>query len=188
MASLEPLPGKCGGRLTRRPGMFCENPAGFKTGHQGFGRCVLHGGKTPPGDKHGKKLMAVAECETFGLPRQVDPHRALLEELWRANGWIHHLHAKLLDEGEAGLSDDGKPSLTWQLYDQQRQQLAKVAESCARVGVEERLVRVVEARAEQFIVFGQAMMRAMGVDPFGAEARRYVDAGLAALPDEVLAS
>lgn len=183
MASHEPQPGKCGEPLTKKPGYFCDQGAGARTDHKGFGACWLHRGRTPPGDKHGKKLMAIAECETFGIPVPVDPHRALLEELWRTNGWIHHLHSKLLSEGEEGVSAEGKPSLTWQLYDQQRQQLAKVAESCARTGVEERLTRVAEMKADMYVLSMQAGLRAIGVDPMGEQGRVFLEAGLAALPE-----
>ena len=34
----------CGARRMNRPGKFCKQPAGFRTGHPGVGRCFKHGG------------------------------------------------------------------------------------------------------------------------------------------------
>jgi hypothetical protein len=45
---------RCGARKRqpRNPGETCAQPAGWGTGHLGFGRCKLHGGATPY--KHGR--------------------------------------------------------------------------------------------------------------------------------------
>ena len=50
-------------RQPRYPGETCARPAGWGTGHPGFGRCKLHGGATPY--KHGMYSRVVRE---FLLP------------------------------------------------------------------------------------------------------------------------
>lgn len=153
--------------------------------------CRKHGGDRIEVKQaaHRNVQMAKAEkaCATFGLPVQVDPYRALLEELWRTNGWVHHLHSKLVEQGEEAVSAEGKPSVTWVLYDQQRQQLQRVAESCARTGVNERLTRIMERDSEMYVLSMQAGLRALGIDPMGEQGRVFLEAGLAALPGEVAA-
>jgi hypothetical protein len=179
MPSHEPLPGKCGAALTKGKQGFCINAAGFKTDHVGFGNCYLHGGASKNGRVNGKRLMAVAECEKYGAPIDTDPFTVLAGLL--ASAWGHQAFFREA-AAEHGAIENGKPSVYWVLYQQERAEALKVADTCARVGVNERMIRVLERESEAFITFGQAMLRAAGVDPFSEEARGFLEAGLAALP------
>jgi len=38
---------KCGAQCRKRPGVYCQHRAGYRTPHVGEGRCYLHGGRTP---------------------------------------------------------------------------------------------------------------------------------------------
>jgi len=86
-----------------RKGKFCRNGAGKGTDHLGFGYCAKHGGQKGPARKHGMRLMAADAVATYGLPRQVDPHTALLEEVWRTAGHVEWLNRKVREIEEDGL-------------------------------------------------------------------------------------
>jgi hypothetical protein len=161
----------------------------------------MHGGSSPKAleaaKRRGEQAHAEAAVEVYGLPVTVDPHRALLEELWRTNGHIVWLRNKLSDEGEDAMAESvygaegaymGKqPSVWMKLYAQERTHLAKVARDCVQSGVEERMVRVLELSAEAFVTVMQAQLVALGVDPLSDQGRRAMDAGLAALPEGLVA-
>jgi hypothetical protein len=183
MPSSEPLPGKCGHLLFDGSGRYCCNPAGKDTDHKGFGHCKKHGGTNVTGDKYGKKLMAIDACDRYGAPITTDPWTVLGGLLAIAWGHVAFYRAAVAEHGAVG--DDGRPSVWQVLYQQERSEALKVAETCARVGVEERITRAIELGAEAFVAYGQAQLRALGVDPFSDDGRRAMDAGLAALPDGV---
>jgi hypothetical protein len=191
MATREPIAGNCGAKLTNGSGLYCSNAAGKGTDHVGYGACSKHGGSTRNGQKNGQKLMAKAMVTTYGLPVTGDPHRVLLEELWRTNGHVLWLRDKITAEGDDALTEStiaGKQPSVWaKLYMAERSHLAKVARDCVQSGVEERMVRVLEVTAEAFVAYGQAQLRALGVDPFSDDGRRAMDAGLAALPEGLVA-
>lgn len=94
---------RCGAR--KPAGGLCRQPAGLRTPHPGVGRCFRHGGGSPGGIKNGQRLMAEAAVATYGLPREVGPHQALLEEVWRTAG-----HVAWLEERVRALDPD---SLVW---------------------------------------------------------------------------
>lgn len=58
-------PAKC--RAKNRTGGACSLPAGWGTDHPGHGRCRLHGGNTPSGQKFGHRQAAEAAVATFGI-------------------------------------------------------------------------------------------------------------------------
>jgi hypothetical protein len=76
---------RCGANTKR--GAVCNKPAGWGTPYQ-HGRCKLHGGASPTHVKAAQRREAERAVELFGLPREVDPHVALLEEVHRAAGHV----------------------------------------------------------------------------------------------------
>lgn len=52
MAKVRLASKRCGAQLRKKPGVFCRQPAGYKTPHLGEGKCYLHGGLTPV--RHGR--------------------------------------------------------------------------------------------------------------------------------------
>ena len=73
----------CGGKT--RGGTPCVQPKGHKTEHPGIGRCALHGGRTPTHVAKAKREAAEALAVTLGLPIEVDPKDAILQQIhWRA--------------------------------------------------------------------------------------------------------
>jgi hypothetical protein len=117
--------------------------------------------------------MAERAVATYGLPREIDPRAALLEEVHRTAGhvaWLGQLVAEL-EHGGSGyrqdtivdgeeervvyvpltglkqLSKDGKfekPSVWWEMMMAERKHLREVCRDAASAGVEERAVRLAE--------------------------------------------
>lgn len=65
-----PTDTKCSSRKTDGSNVLCQNVAGFKTDHVGFGYCAFHSGATPNGGKHAAKLEAAWRAR---LDTQIDP-------------------------------------------------------------------------------------------------------------------
>lgn len=178
---MSPSP-KCGAtaKTTGRP---CQRVAGEGTDHRGYGRCRFHGGASPSGRTHGKRLMAEQAVATYGLPREVDPHDALTEELYRTAGhvaWLADL-ISLLPEGELTLKqygsaverdDDGgvlralvaeRPAVWLELYQRERRHLVEVGKTCISIGVQERRVRLAERQGELIAVVIRGVLSDLGV-------------------------
>jgi hypothetical protein len=152
----------CNGRKVNGKG-YCSRPAGWGTSHVGFGRCKRHGGSTKKGKEAAQKLMAESLADAYGLPVDVDPHTALLEELHRTAGhvaFLGQLVGALPEEelhghvGTAGTSE-GKTYLPRSeqhvlisMYQRERKHLADVATDCITAGIEERRVRIAESQAQ----------------------------------------
>lgn len=77
---------RCGAK--GRSGKACGLPAGHGTDHVGVGRCSRHGGATKTHVVAARREQAVRAVATYGLPREIDPHAALLEELHRTAGHV----------------------------------------------------------------------------------------------------
>ncbi len=108
--------------------------------------CVAHGGAAP-------QVKAAAEVRTelakaqravvaLGLPREVDPHQALLEEVWRAAGLV-----AWLGEFIAELEPTAEVSSWMALYQDERDRLVRAARVAIVAGVAERQVKLAEDQA-----------------------------------------
>lgn len=131
--------------------------------------CVKHGGGAPvvraAAQRRLDERQALLAAESFGLPREVDPHTALLEELHRAAGAVQWLGAVVADleqteiawgrmreklGGEdAGTTNEARPNAFVVLWQAERDRLARVAKTCIDVGIEERRVRLAESAGQQ---------------------------------------
>lgn len=90
----------CGAR--GRTGKPCGLPAGWGTPHVGSGRCRKHGGSTPNHLVKAGRERAERAVATFGLPVEIDPRDALLQEVHRTAGhvaWLAELVADLQHGG-----------------------------------------------------------------------------------------
>jgi hypothetical protein len=169
------IEGRCNGwgRQAQRP---CRKPAGWGTDHVGAGRCRIHGGNTPSGKKSAQKAIAVAGRDTYGLPIDVDPAQALLDEVHRTAGHVAWLGAVVaaLRKGDLGWGitkvkrggDDfgttyeSKLNVYLSLYQDERKHLTKVCETAIRAGVEQKRLTLETHRAELMVsmlelLFGQ---------------------------------
>jgi hypothetical protein len=139
----------------------------------GEGRCKLHGGLTPGAVATGQRRAAERAVATFGLPRTVDPHTALIEELHRTAGHVAWLHERLTTGDEDGLvQQEGggeftdpydRPSVWLSMYQAERATLTRVAKTCHDVGIEERRVRLVEDAGREFASFARGLAAGLGV-------------------------
>ncbi len=98
--------GRCGGAKRDGSGGTCQQRSGWGTNHPGTGRCKLHGGNTHSHRVRAERVEAERAVATYGLPVDVDPRAALLEEVQRTAGhvaWLGQLVAAL----EHGLGGSG---------------------------------------------------------------------------------
>lgn len=183
---------RCGGDTGHGP---CGQRAGWGTPHVGVGRCKLHGGNTPTHVKSAAAAKARAAVAALGLPREVDPHTALLEEVHRCAGaveWLGLVVGQIEDKslvwGEARSVTDGNGTQvvsqagvnTWvRLWQDERDRLVRVSKTAIDAGVDVRRVELEQARVSMQAAGVRAGMDALGL---GEEQRQvFVRAMLAQL-------
>jgi hypothetical protein len=155
----------CGGRLKRRDGT-CTRPPGWGTDHPGTGRCKLHGGCAPSSRKAGAEELARKAVIAYGLPRDIAPTDALLEEVRYSAGHVAWLREKvaeleaadlawgMTEQAEKNASEfrgtdttyAAKPNVWLELYFRERKHLLDLTKTAITVGIEERRVRLAEAQ------------------------------------------
>lgn len=180
--------GTCGAKT--RNGGACGKPAGWGTPHT-VGRCRLHGGSTRNHRKAAQRLEAERAVAAFGLPRNVDPGAALLEELHRTAGWVGWLTERVQEEGPDALAavayeDEGAVSVTspfYDLLDRERKQLVAVAAACIKAGVEERRLQMIEQSAAFAARAIRTALGNLGLDIDAPEIREAVTSALSVVPD-----
>lgn len=130
--------------------------------------CASHGGKAPQSlaaaERRMAEIRAARAVANFGLPREIDPKDALLEELCRTAGAIDWLHAQILDLDPDGIiwgkTEETVKGATeyegidtthaaavnvWvQLWQKERDHLVAVSKAAIAAGIEERRVRLAE--------------------------------------------
>lgn len=149
------------------------NPCGQKP-MAGQTVCRMHGGSAPQSleaaQRRQLERQALLAAESFGLPREVDPHTALLEELHRTAGavqWLGAIVADLerdevawgrvketrgtqLEKGaENGTTYQAVPNAFVALWQVERKHLVDVSRACISAGIEERRVRLAESAGQQ---------------------------------------
>lgn len=163
----------CNGKMKGRINEYCHKGAGWGTDHPGVGRCKMHGGAAPTYKAEAMALAAGQAVEQYGLPREIDPHTALLEELYRTVGHVEWLRVQVASletddmYGPVGGGQGGFPSsephVFIGMYREERKHLAKVAKSCIDAGIEERQVRIAEQQGQLFAAALQAILIKLGV-------------------------
>ena len=158
------------------------NPCGQRPMHDQR-VCKMHGGTSPralaAAAARREQREATLAAESFGLPREVDPHTALLEELHRTAGAVAWLGALVADLGQDDVvwgrarethgaqGDEGaqvavvKQSGTnafVKLWQEERRHLMVVAKTCVDVGIEERRVRITEQTGQQLASVMRAVL------------------------------
>lgn len=174
-------PGKklCGAKTPRGKAPTCENVAGKGTDHLGYGHCSRHGGNTKTHRKAAATEQAEAAVAYYGLPREIDPHHALIEELYRTAGHVAWLE-RVIHAGHLGKADNptGRrrtvkldqptmggdiPSVWLDLYERERKHLRDVAKTCISLGIEERKVKIAEQQGELFAEAIKGILTELGV-------------------------
>ena len=156
---------KCGAERRHDQGP-CGRAAGAGTDHKGYGRCSWHGGCAPSGVKAAQDEHARDLVQTYGLPRDISPTDALLEEVRFTAGhvaWLRQRVSELAPDaltwGTREIVDKQATEFTgtdtteaaavnvWlELYYRERKHLVDVCKAAISVGIEERYVRLAEAQ------------------------------------------
>ena len=84
----------CGAKLVDGSGRTCGQPAGWGTG-TGRGRCKKHGGNTPTHRAAAEREIAEEAVATYGLPREIGPVDAVLENLHLTAGHVYEMQCHL---------------------------------------------------------------------------------------------
>lgn len=133
--------------------------------------CLKHGGAAPhvqaSGQARLREARARAAAQLFGIPEQVDPHQALLDEVHRSTGLIafYQAHIEALAPEDMVWGDTERIEHSWsewgsfsetkrgaavnlwiKLYNEERDRRVRVAKAAIDAGVAERIVRLEEAR------------------------------------------
>lgn len=144
--------GKCGG-LTRS-GRPCQQPAGWGTSHVGAGTCKLHLGSTPTHVTHGLRKLAEQQARKslaeMDVREVVDP----IAEFARLTSEVVALkdffagHVASLEDRLRFTDDKGSEQLRAEvaLYERALDRAGKLLGEWVRLGMEDRLVRLDEAR------------------------------------------
>lgn len=170
---------KCNGKMKNHNSTddgedaYCGRGAGWGTNHAGVGRCKHHGGAAPTYQATAEALAAGKAVAQYGLPQEIDPHTALLEELYRTKGHVEWLRLRVAEletdtmVGPVGGGQGGfpsyEPSVWIRMYRDERIHLVRVAKSCHDAGIEDRKVKVAEAQALLFAKALQNILEALGV-------------------------
>lgn len=156
---------KCGSLKTDGSGERCQQPAGAGTDHVGWGKCKFHGGNSPSLKTAAAREEAAAAIAALGAPVEIDAEKALLQELWRTQGhveWLREQIAELSQGDMIYLTDQGfKPRAFLDVYQKEREHLAKVSKWVMEAGIDERLTRLAEAQGE---MLAEVIRRILGDD------------------------
>ena len=173
----EPKP-RCGAERRHGAGP-CGRGAGAGTDHPGTGRCSWHGGCAPSSRIAAMEQQARKAVETYGLPRDISPTDALLEEVRYSAGHVAWLRAKVAELEAAdlvwGVTEEAERNATefagtdvtrsasvnmWlELYHRERKHLLDLVKTAIWVGIEERRVRLEEAKGQ---VVAELIRRILG--------------------------
>ena len=102
------------------------------------------------------------EAKRYGSERHINPFVTLLEEVRRTAGHVAWLGLKV-QEAPSDLSLLEDYSQWLKLYRSERAHLVKVSETAVRLGLEERVVRVEERKAEIMVRAMIATLDALGI-------------------------
>ncbi len=190
---------KCGQKKRQGDRGPCKRPAGWGTDHFGVGACKLHGGMAPSGRAAGQRNLRRKVMEdavrTYGLPIDIDPGSALLEEVSRTAGhvrWLHDIVAGMDPEAliwgdkqtshVEGVGPEGPVDQVTQvqsagvhiwleLYLKEREHLRKVCTDALKAGIAERQVQLAEQAGERA---GQWLQATLSVLDLSDEVMRRV--------------
>ena len=122
----------------------------------------------------------IAAAKRYGAEKDINPYIALLEEVRRTAGHVTWLGWKVQD---APTDDELLGTyLPWlKLYNAERDRLVKVCSEAVRLGLEERVVRMEERKAELMARAFIAALEELGLPP------EYMERAPAALRRQLLA-
>ncbi len=160
----------CGGKLTKRPGT-CGHSAGWGTEHNGRGRCMFHGGCTQSHVIAAQREELAEAVVTFGLPVDIEPGDALLEEIHITYGVVLFLGSEVRKLAPEELTYGTHRSIgrkvggkivdivierragvvaLVKMWQSERRHLVNVCTRALAAGVDERKIRIKEQEAAMF--------------------------------------
>ncbi|MFI7073580.1 hypothetical protein [Micromonospora sediminicola] len=130
-------------------------------------------------------MLAEKAVATFGLPREIDPRDALLEEVYRTAGavdWLHQqVQALQADQVVWGVTEEvtkdagefpgvdttraAEVNIWVQLWQRERAHLVKVAKEAISAGIEERKVRLAEQQGAMLAGVIKAILGDLDLTP-----------------------
>ncbi|GLU58590.1 hypothetical protein [Paenarthrobacter ureafaciens] len=159
----------------------------------GATRCGRHGGNSPQAKRAAERRVAEEKAKkelergvrTLGLPFDIDPGKALLDEIhWTAGhvAWLREKVQELQDEElvwgktqtDTGIGPQGPvdtttekagPSVWYELYLKERDHLAKVCALALRAGIEERKVKLAESQGALVAEAIRRILAALNLSP-----------------------
>lgn len=153
-----------------RSGGECQRPAGWGTLHVGAGNCKLHGGSTRNGELSGALTLAQREAKALGREVPIHPHDAIVWCIEIAAGELMYANEKV-----AHLPVDDWLGNPWVAFrNQANDRLIGYAAVAAKVGIEERRIRLAEQHGERIAKVIRAVLLDRGVDPDAPETRESV--------------
>lgn len=174
----------CGAKKRQGEGT-CARPAGWGTNHVGAGRCKLHGGSAPSGRIAGQRQLAENMVKTYGLPLDMSPTDALLEEVRWTAGHVAWLRARVQEVEQDALiwgrtkredhgatefpgineTEQAAPNIWLDLYHRERKHLLDVCKAAIAAGIEERRVRLAESQGALLASVIRAILDDLALTP-----------------------
>lgn len=145
--------------------------------------CPTHGGRAPQvqqaAQRRRAELAAREAIATYGLPIEVAPDEALLQEVHRTAGhvaWLADLIGDFTDEthlkqygatahGDGTLVTWERPAVWVELYHAERKHLVAVCKAAIGAGIAERQVRLAERQGELVAELLRVAIDAAGLTP-----------------------
>ena len=132
--------------------------------------CRIHGGSTAAAKAKSERALRRMDAEIaarrLGVPVQVGPQQALLDEVQRAAGMVAYYGARVEEIAEANRADlvfgltrkerregfesgttevkEARPNIWLTLWNEERDRLTKVAAAAIKAGIEERRIELAE--------------------------------------------
>lgn len=169
-----------------------ETPCGLNP-LEGGTRCKKHGGGSPQARKAAEKRIAEAKAkvtmekavQTLGLPVDIDPGKALLDEIAVTYGHVQWLRGKVQDltpdelvwgvtQTDEGIGPQGPvdtktekaaPNVWYTLYMTEREHLVKVTTTALKAGIEERRVKLAESQGQLLAEAIRRILAALNLSP-----------------------
>lgn len=144
--------------------------------------CRHHGGRSPQAiaaaERRREEREAQDAAATYGLPRHIEPHVALLEELCRTAGHVAWLGDLIADGDKTTVTTATmfgvKPSVWVELYQRERKHYGDIAAACLRAGVEAAQVALAEQQGRLLVEVIGAIVTELGHDIAAEPVRQVV--------------
>jgi hypothetical protein len=204
------VPTRCRGKIRNgeKKGQSCNGWA-----IRGGNFCNKHGGQLPNVQLNAKRtrrqIAAERSIVMYGLPRDVAPATALLEELHRTQGhvdWLHNIIVNIdstddLIKGmveevhRSGTADEANwdeeriavaENIWVRMYFRERKHLVEVAKTIMSLGLAQQMIAITRQQAEIFDRAIQAMLVELGHDINDAPVRGAIVTALTTVRDAAI--